>query len=200
MSAENSLLHGEVTQLLVAARGGDSGAIDRIVPLVYDDLRALAQRQLRRSARPQTLRPTELVHEAYVKLSAGGASTAVDRSHFLAIAARAMRQVMVDYARHHGAAKRGAGWERATLSGVGWESDFGPEELLALNDALERLDPRQRQVVECRFFGGMEEREIAAALGVTERTVRRDWVKARAWLYRALDEGSGGDHQSILNA
>ena len=199
MSVESSLNPGEVTQLLVAARGGDSGAIDRIVPLVYDDLRMLAQRQLRRSARPQTLRPTELVHEAYVKLSAGGASAAVDRSHFLAIAARAMRQVMVDYARHHGAAKR-AGWERATLSGVGWESDFGPEELLALNDALERLDPRQRQVVECRFFGGMEEREIAAALGVTERTVRRDWVKARAWLYRALDEGSGGRDRPVLNA
>lgn len=186
MSAEAERSPGEVTRLLVAARSGDTDAIDRIVPLVYEDLRALAQRQLRRAIGPQTLRPTELVHEAYVKLSAGGADAAVDRAHFLAIAARAMRQVMVDYARNRGAAKRGAGWDRTTLSGVGWTADFGPEELLALNDALDRLEPRQRQVVECRFFGGMEETEIAAALGVTERTVRRDWVKARAWLYREL--------------
>ncbi|HEX6049052.1 MAG TPA: ECF-type sigma factor [Gemmatimonadaceae bacterium] len=179
---------GEVTRLLVAARGGDAGAIDQIVPLLYDDLRELARRQLRRASSLETLRPTELVHEAYVKLTTGAAAAAVDRSHFLAIAARAMRQVMVDSARHHGAVKRGAGWERATLSDVGWVADVGPDELLALNDALDRLEPRQRQVVECRFFGGMEESEIAAALGVTERTVRRDWVKARAWLYRALEE------------
>lgn len=186
MPAEPERSPGEVTRLLVAARSGDADAIDRIVPLVYEDLRVLAQRQLRRAMGPQTLRPTELVHEAYVKLSSGGADAAVDRAHFLAIAARAMRQVMVDYARQRGAAKRGAGWERTTLSGVSWSADFGPEELLALNDALDRLEPRQRQVVECRFFGGMEETEIAAALGVTERTVRRDWVKARAWLYREL--------------
>ena len=190
MPAEATPHPGEVTRLLVAARGGDPGAIDRIVPLLYDDLRALAQRQLRRGIRPDTLRPTELVHEAYVKLTTGAAAAAVDRAHFLAIAARAMRQVMVDSARHHGAAKRGAGWERATLTDVGWVADVGPDELLALNDALDRLEPRQRQVVECRFFGGMEESEIAAALGVTERTVRRDWVKARAWLYRELNEGA----------
>jgi len=133
------------------------------------------------------VRPTELVHEAYVKLSAGGVE-AVDRGHFLAIAARAMRQVLVDDARHHRAAKRGGGWKQATLSGNHWVVDVDVEELLTLNDALEELDPRQRQVVECRFFGGMEESEIAEALGVNERTVRRDWVKARAWLYRALAE------------
>jgi RNA polymerase sigma factor (TIGR02999 family) len=200
MPAEATLHPGEVTRLLVAARGGDAGAIDRIVPLLYDDLRALARRQLRRAIRPETLRPTELVHEAYVKLTTGAAAAAVDRAHFLAIAARAMRQVMVDSARHHGAAKRGAGWERATLSDVGWGADVGPEELLALNDALDRLEPRQRQVVECRFFGGMEESEIAVALGVTERTVRRDWVKARAWLYRALEEGKTGAPTAPLHA
>jgi RNA polymerase sigma factor (TIGR02999 family) len=200
MPAEATPHPGEVTRLLVAARGGDAGAIDRIVPLLYDDLRALAQRQLRRAVQPDTLRPTELVHEAYVKLTTGAAAAAVDRAHFLAIAARAMRQVMVDSARHHGAAKRGAGWERATLSDVGWAADIGPEDLLALNDALDRLEPRQRQVVECRFFGGMEESEIAAALGVTERTVRRDWVKARAWLYRALDEGPSRVRTAPLRA
>ena len=138
------------------------------------------------------MRPTELVHEAYVKLSAGGAEAAVDRSHFLAIAARAMRQVLVDEARHRQAAKRGGGWKRATLSGSHWVADFDVDELLTLNDALDELDPRQRQVVECRFFAGMDEGEIAEALGVTERTVRRDWVKARAWLYRALAERGSG--------
>jgi RNA polymerase sigma factor (TIGR02999 family) len=179
---------GEVTRLLRAARDGDAGAIDRIVPLVYEDLRQLARRQLGRGFGPQSVRPTELVHEAYVKLCVGGAEAAADRAHFLAIAARAMRQVLINEARHRHAAKRGAGWQRATLSGSHWVVDLDVDELLTLNDALEELDPRQRQVVECRFFGGMEETEIAEALGVTERTVRRDWVKARAWLYAALAE------------
>ena len=179
---------GEVTHLLRAARGGDASAIDRVVPLVYDDLRRVARRQLGRVFGSQSVRPTELVHEAYVKLSAGDVA-AVDRGHFLSIAARAMRQVLVDEARHRLAAKRGGlGWKRTTLSGGHWVADFDVDELLTLNDALDELDPRQRQVVECRFFGGMEESEIAEALGVTERTVRRDWVKARAWLYHALAE------------
>jgi RNA polymerase sigma factor (TIGR02999 family) len=179
---------GEVTRLLRAAREGEAGAIDRIVPLVYDDLRRLAQRQLRRGFGPQSVRPTELVHEAYVKLALGGASAANDRAHFLAIAARAMRQVLIDELRNRKAIKRGGGWNRVTLSGSHWATDVDVDELLALNDALDDLDPRQRQVVECRFFGGLEERDIAEALGITERTVRRDWVKARAWLYRALAE------------
>lgn len=186
--APGAVQTGEVTRLLRAARDGDPSAVDRIVPLVYEDLRGLARRQLGRGFGPQSVRPTELVHEAYVKLSAGGAEAAVDRSHFLAIAARAMRQVLVDDARHRKAAKRGGGWTRATLSGHHWVADFDVDELLTLNDALDDLDQRQREVVECRFFGGMEESEIAEALGVTERTVRRDWVKARAWLYRALSE------------
>lgn len=186
--ASSAARTGEVTRLLRAAREGDAGAIDRIVPLVYEDLRRVARRQLGRGFGPQSVRPTELLHEAYVKLSIGGAEAAVDRAHFLAIAARAMRQVLVDEARHRRAAKRGGGWKRATLSGSHWVADFDIDELLTLNDALDELEPRQRQVVECRFFGGMEESEIAEALGVTERTVRRDWVKARAWLYRALSE------------
>jgi RNA polymerase sigma factor (TIGR02999 family) len=173
---------------LRAARDGDAGAIDRIVPLVYEDLRRLARRQLARGFGQESVRPTELVHEAYAKLSAGAAEAAVDRSHFLAIAARAMRQVLISEARHRKAEKRGGGWQRATLSGRHWVADVDVDELLTLNDALDELEARQRQVVECRFFGGMEEREIAEALGVTERTVRRDWVKARAWLYRALAE------------
>ena len=178
---------GEITRLLHASRSGDPAVIDRIVPLVYDDLRRVARRQLARVG-ARTLGPTELVHEAYVKLAAGGVSGANDREHFLAIAARAMRQLLVDHARGRAAAKRGAGRRPVTLSGSHWVADVDPDELLALDDALAELEPRQRQVVECRFFGGMEEAEIAVALGVSDRTVRRDWVKARAWLYRALAE------------
>lgn len=180
---------GEVTRLLVAARGGEADALDRLVPLVYDELRALARRQLRREQDGHTLHATALVHEAYVKLNAGGAVAAADRAHFLAIASRAMRQVLVDHARRRNTAKRGEGWDRTTLSGVAGlvaAGDRTPDQLLALDQALEGLDERQRQVVECRFFGGMEEQEIADALGLSVRTVRRDWVKARAWLYREL--------------
>lgn len=177
---------GEVTRLLHAARGGDAEAMDRIVPLVYDDLCVLAERQLRREFSPRTMHPISLVHEAYFKLANGAALHAGDRTHFLAIAARAMRQVLVDHARRRSAAKRVAAWEWAALGDHDWATEVSPEEILALNDAIDELHPRQRQVVECRFFGGMEEREIAETLGVDERTVRRDWVKARAWLNRAL--------------
>jgi RNA polymerase sigma factor (TIGR02999 family) len=180
---------GEVTRLLHAARDGDLAAMDRIIPLVYDDLRLIARRQLRRELGDRTMRPTSLVHEAYVKLSNAAALNAGDRAHFLAIAARAMRQVLVDDARRRSASKRGGSWERVTFGDRGWGGGaeaLSAEEILTLNDAMDKLEPRQRQVVECRFFGGMEELEIAETLGVTERTVRRDWVKARAWLYRAL--------------
>jgi len=175
---------GEVTRLLQAAHEGEPGALERLVPLVYDDLRRLARRQLGHEYGERTLNATALVHESFLKLG-GGAMAASDRAHFLAIAARAMRQVLVDHARDRRAAKRGGGaWERTTLTDGAWAADFDPDGMLALDEALAGLQPRQRQVVECRFFGGMEEQEIAAALGVTERTVRRDWTKARAWLYR----------------
>jgi RNA polymerase sigma factor (TIGR02999 family) len=177
---------GEVTQLLHAARGGDAAAMDRIIQLVYDDLYAIAGRQLRREPVLGTMQPASLVHEAYMKLAGGAALRATDRAHFLALAARAMRQVLVEHARRRSAAKRGPTLRRVTLVEHDWATAVSPEEILALNDAIDELEPRQRQVVECRFFGGLDEREIAAALGVDERTVRRDWVKARAWLYRVL--------------
>lgn len=176
---------GEVTRLLHAARRGDAAALDRIVARVYDELRRVAGRQLRR--RPgHTLQATELVHESWLKLLRGGAEDASDRAHFLAIAARAMRQVLVDRARRKASIRRGGDAIRTTLTDGIAERNLDAEELLALDRAMEQLDPRQRQVVECRFYGGMEESEIAEALGISERTVRRDWVKARAWLYRDL--------------
>jgi RNA polymerase sigma factor (TIGR02999 family) len=177
---------GEVTRLLQAARCGEREALDRLLPLVYDELRQLAARQLGRERAGHTLGATALVHEAYVKLSGGGTCGAGDRAHFLAIAARAMRQVLVDHARRRARAKRGGGWERTTLGEGDAAVEFRPEEMLALDRALEELDPRQREIVEYRFFAGMEEREVAEVLGISERTVRRDWVKARAWLYRSL--------------
>jgi RNA polymerase sigma factor (TIGR02999 family) len=183
---------GEVTRLLQAAGQGESDALERLLPLVYEDLRRLARRQLGYEYVERTLNPTALVHESYLKLGRA-AMAAHDRAHFLAIAARAMRQVLVDRARDRKAAKRGGGvWERTTLTDGAWVGEFDPNDMLALDDALEKLEPRQRQVVECRFFGGMEEREIAAALGVSERTVHRDWIKARAWAYRYFyPEGDG---------
>jgi RNA polymerase sigma factor (TIGR02999 family) len=131
------------------------------------------------------MHPASLVHEAYMKLANGAALHAGDRAHFLALAARAMRQVLVEHARRRSAAKRRP-MEWPSLGDHVWATSVSPEEILTLNDAIDQLEPRQRQVVECRFFGGLEEREIAATLGVDERTVRRDWVKARAWLYQAL--------------
>ncbi|MEJ2320245.1 MAG: sigma-70 family RNA polymerase sigma factor [Gemmatimonadales bacterium] len=183
--AGNGVSPGDVTRLLEAVRGGERNALDRLLPIVYEELRVVAGRQLGRERPDHTLHATALVHEAYVKLAGGGVD-AVDRAHFLAIAARAMRQVLVDHARRRMAAKRGGDWAVTTLSDGHNPVDFRPEEMLALDRALERLEPRQRQVVEYRFFAGMEEAEIAAVLGVSERTVRRDWVKARAWLYREL--------------
>lgn len=175
---------GEVTRLLQAAHEGEPAALERLVPLVYEDLRRLARRHLGHEYGERTLNTTALVHESYLKL--GGAPLAArDRAHFLAIAARAMRQVLVDHARDRKAAKRGGGsWERTTLTDGMWAGEFDPDGILVLDEALAELEPRQRQVVECRFFGGMEEHEIATALGVSERTVHRDWVKARARLYR----------------
>jgi RNA polymerase sigma factor (TIGR02999 family) len=185
MTTDDPTAQGEVTRLLHAAVGGDRDALDRLVPLVYDDLHRLAHRQLNREGGGHTLQTTGLVHEAYMKL-AGGKVSAASRSHFLAIAARAMRQVLVDYARRRKAEKRGSGIAAVTLNDGEQGMEVSTDDLLALDEVLEQLESRQRQVVELRFFGGMEERDIAEALGISERTVRRDWVKARAWLYREL--------------
>ena len=182
---------GEVTHLLRAARAGDGNALEQVLPLVYEELRRLARRHLRSEADGHTLHATELVHETYLKLLGGTPPDAENRPHLLAMASRAMRQLLVDHARGRKAQKRGGDWVRTTLGDGALVLDTTPEELLALDEALQELDPRQREVVECRFFGGMEESEIAVVLGVSERTVRRDWVKARAWLYtRLYPEGS----------
>src|SRR5262245_32467128 len=186
MSLDPNAAPHEVTQLLKEARSGDRAALDRLLPLVYTELHAVADRQLRREQGERTLHATALVHEVYLKFAAGQPIDANDRAHFLALAAHAMRQVLVDAARRRGAQKRGGSWERITLSAAENMVELRAEEMLALDIALEKLEERQRQIVEYRFFGGLEEKEVAELLGISDRTVRREWVKARAWLYREL--------------
>lgn len=181
---------GQVTRYLREMREGDPEALDRMFPLVYEELRRLARRQVRRERADATLGATSLVHEAYLKLTAGGGADASDRPHFLALAARAMRQILVDHARRRTAERRGGGWVRTTLTDGSRAVELDLDEILALDAALGALEPRQRRVVEGRFFAGMSESEIAGALGVSVRTVSRDWVKARAWLYRTLYGGA----------
>lgn len=183
---------GEVTRLLHDLRQGDRDAEDRLFGLVYEELRSMARRRLRGERAGHTLDPTALVHEAFLKLGGRDGRLPDDlqnRAHFLALAGRAMRQVLVDHARRKSSQKRGGDWQRETLTSEVMGADVSLDEFLALDAALtelEGVDARLRQVVEYRFFAGLGEDEIAALLGVTTRTVQRDWVKARAWLHKEL--------------
>ena len=176
---------GEVTRLLRSARDGDRAAFDRLFAVAYDELRRVAQRQIR-GADAGAVRPTELVHELYLKLADQAQVDWESRAHFYGIAARAARQILIDLARARGAAKRGGSWMATTLTGKQVPADVKVDEVLALDELLGQLDERQRQIVEYRFYAGMTEEEIAQVLGVSSRTVQREWVKARAWLYQAL--------------
>lgn len=180
---------GTVTEILRRAQGGDREALDRLFGLLYEELREIARGRLRRRPGHATLRTTALIHEAWVRMAAQEGFDFEDRSHFFAYASRAMRSVLVDHARRRRADKRGGDMVRVPLM----DHDLPVEEqmdfLLALDQALTRLSSvaeRACRVVECRYFGGLTEQETAEALGVTGRTVRRDWSKAREWLYRAL--------------
>jgi RNA polymerase sigma factor (TIGR02999 family) len=178
------------TQLVLEAVSGDSRSVERMAPLLYDELRKLAAAYMRRERADHTLQPTALAHEAYVRLIDQSRVDWRGRAHFLAVASQVMRRILVDHARRHLAAKRGGGRRRLTLTTTagGGEGDRAVD-LLALDEsleALERLQPRHRQVVEMRFFGGLDNEAIALVLGVTPQTVRSDWRMARAWLRQAL--------------
>lgn len=182
-SATSSSVLGEL-------RGGGRESLDRIVPLVYEQLRAIAHRQLTRRPQGGTLETTGLVHEAYLKVVDQARVGVQDRAHFLALASLAMRHVLVDRAKARRRLKRGGDGRRITLDEDGIAVEDQPEALLQLDEALGRLaeiEPRLARVVECRFFGGLTEEEVAEALGVTVRTVQRDWAKARMLLRRALE-------------
>jgi RNA polymerase sigma-70 factor (ECF subfamily) len=180
----------DVTALLRAWSQGEADAGERLLRIVYGDLRRQAARLLRRERRDHTLEPTALVHEAYLRLVDWHDADWRNRTHFFAVAARAMRRILVDHARRHGAGKRGGSRERVTLdeSRVARPGAFDVD-VLALEDALaelQALDPEKVRLVELRFFGGLGVEEAAAVLGVSRSTVNREWRLARAWLFRRL--------------
>lgn len=178
------------TDVLTELRSGTQASLDRVVELTYLELRAIAHSRLAARNRHGTLSTTALVHEAYLKLVDQSRAGWHDLAHFHALASLAMRHVMVDRAREHGTRKRGGGQVQITFDEEAISVDDQSDVLLQLNDALEVLatvEPRLAQVVDCRFFGGLTEDETAEALGITTRTVQRDWVKARVLLRRVLE-------------
>jgi RNA polymerase sigma factor (TIGR02999 family) len=184
---------GAVTRLLARVGAGNQAAFDEVFPLVYAELRRIAGREMRRENPGRTLQTTALVHEAYLRLLKDASLSFENRAHFLGVAARAMREILIEHARARVARKRGGGGVRVTLDDAVASLAAPSIDVLALEEALERLtrlDQRHARVVELRYFGGMSVEETAAALGLSPATVKRDWTLARAWLYRELG-GSG---------
>jgi RNA polymerase sigma-70 factor, ECF subfamily len=183
---------GEVTQLLNAMTRGDSGAAEKLLPLVYTELHRLAASYMRRERPDHTLQATALINEAYLRLARGDEEWN-NREHFIGMAANVMRHVLVDYARAHKAQQRDGGMKRVELREDLAVSAEKLEEVVALDEALSGLEsshPRQAKVVELRYFGGLSMEQIASLLGVSERSVKRDWSLARIWLFRELEQGS----------
>jgi RNA polymerase sigma factor (TIGR02999 family) len=187
------LEHSRIDQLLLAWRGGAPGAMDGLFALVYDDLRLIARRQLARLHAGHTLAPTVLVHEVYLRWAERSSQDVVNRHHFLALVARAMRHVIVDHVRRRHARKRNGGIALQQLDSAFSDrmvaTTAGLVDVITIDEALsqlETLDERQARIVEMRFFAGLDLEEIAVALDVSERTVKRDWRKARTFLYHAL--------------
>lgn len=181
----------DVTDMLVRLRKGDRGVWEELIPLVYDGLRRIARRQMRRESERQRLDTTGLVHEAYLRMADQTRVKWRDRAHFYAVAAQCMRRILINDAHRRKAAKRGGDRQPVTLEDVqiGENAFDRPEELIALDRALGELedrDRRQARIVECRFFGGLTIAETATALEISPATVKRDWRSARAWLYRRI--------------
>ena len=184
-----------ITRILEARRHGDPAADDQLLPLLYAELRAIAERHMQRERAEHTLQPTALVHEAFLRLTAGIAIEFADRAHFLRAASTAMRRVLVDHARARNAAKRGDAF-CVTLDESLVAAPDRSVDMLVLDDALTRLaaaEPRWAQVVELRFFAGLEVPEVAEMLGTSTATVKRDWRFARAWLARELSPSSADE-------
>src|SRR5262245_63318854 len=190
----------EVTRILSAIEHGDPSAAEQLLPLVYEELRKLAAQKLAQEAPGQTLQPTALVHEAYLRLvgPAGASGDGADeqhwdgRRHFFAAAVEAMRRILINRARDRGRLKRGGGWRRLRLEQFDLSLNEPPEEFLLLNDALDQLaqeDPASAELVKLRFFAGMTLDEAAKTMGVVRRTADRYWAFARSWLYAALRKG-----------
>ncbi len=189
----------EVTELLIAWRDGDRAALDRLIPLVHDELKRLAGRYMRGERPDHTLQTSALINEAYLRLVDYKNVRWQNRAHFFAVAAQAMRRVLVDHARGRNYAKRGGGARKMSLDEAANLSAGRDEELIALDDALKGLAekfPRKSQVVELRYFGGLSVEETAETLGVAPITVMREWNSAKAWLYRAMAAGACDESQS----
>ncbi|MGE0883909.1 MAG: sigma-70 family RNA polymerase sigma factor [Blastocatellales bacterium] len=186
----------EITQLLLAWGGGDQAALDRLMPLVHGELRKLAKRYMNRQRPGHTLQTTDLVNEAYLRLIDSSQVQWQNRAHFFAISAQLMRRILVDFARARQNLKRGGNAQRVTFDEALEISSERGADLIALDDALktlEKLNPRQSQIVELRYFGGLSEEETAEVLKLSARTVRRDWSLARTWLYRELSREKNDD-------
>lgn len=184
----------DVTRMLSQARAGDDAAVNQLLPVVYDELRALAQNYLTRERPDHTLQATALVHEAYVRLIKQDKVEWESRAHFFAVAAQAIRRILVDHARTHGRQKRGGAHQQVEMSEASATVPERDMNLVALDEALsnlEQLNPRQAKIVELRYFGGLSLKEVAEVLAVSPRTVDGDWAMARAWLRQALTE----DHE-----
>ncbi len=178
-----------ITQLLIDWEKGDQGALEKLMPLVYSELRRLASNYLRRERAEHTLQPTALVNEAYLKLVDQRNAKWQNRAHFFGISAQLMRRILVDHAREHQAVKRGGSQQRISITSVEKLAQEPEVDLLALNEALDelaRMDPQQSRIVELKFFGGLSIEEIGEVLGISHATVERDWKMARAWLRRQL--------------
>ena len=185
----------EITELLAEWREGNQSALDELYPLVYNELHRLARRYMSRERKGHTLQTTALINEAYVRLVDQKNVQWANRSHFFAISAQIMRRILIDHARRHAYAKRGGGAQQVSLEETASVTPDPGSELIRLDEALKSLaemDPRRSQVVELRFFGGLNNEEIAGVLHVSENTVTRDWNMARAWLYQQLT-GSGAN-------
>ena len=187
-----TLSRTNVTDLLIEWGEGDQEALNKLMPLVYDELRRLASRHLRHERPGHTLQTTALVHEAYLKLVDQKSANWLNRVQFFAVASQVMRHILVDYARSHNAAKRGGDYVRISLDGAMIVSKEKSGDLMVLDEALNKLetiDPQQSRVVEMRVFGGLSVEETAEALGVSPRTVKREWSMAKAWLHQQIKNG-----------
>jgi RNA polymerase sigma factor (TIGR02999 family) len=186
--------HSEITGLLGDWAKGDGAAFERLAPLVLAELRRIASRQMQRERPGHTLQPTALVNEAFLRLAGGGAQAWQDRAHFYAVCAQIMRRILIDHARAHGRDKRGGGAVMIPLDEAATLIQAQAVDVIALGDALtalERLDPRKARIVDLRYFAGLGIDETADVLNISAMTVRREWTRAKAWLYRQLAAGGG---------
>jgi len=188
------LAHHQISQLLHAWSGGDQTALDQLIPLVYNELRRMAAGYLRRRSAQNSLQPTAIVHEVYLRMLGQRDVHFENRAQFFGLAAHLIRSILVDHARQHQAAKRGGGWRKVELTEAVEVAQSREVDVIALDHALEGLsarDPQQCQIVELRYFGGLTIEDTAKFLKISPATVKRDWNLARAWLYREISEGKG---------